>query len=87
MATQPFGRHSEIHNKRLDWLRKHKRLWNAYSAQLPGSFQIEKMLLDKMIAAGLYPKKTTILDVSLERLIHKIRMTGRPKKVVKTYED
>lgn len=77
-----------MHKRRIDWLKKHRRLWTHYDQALPGSFQIERLLLDKMKAVGLYPVKTTILDVNLGNMIYKIRNTGRPKKLLyKSSED
>lgn len=87
MSNQ-IGNRSPMHQRRLKWLKRNKSLWLTYDQHLPGSFAIEKLLLDKMKRAGLYPPKATILDVSIGNLIGKVRNSGRPKKrIAPTVDD
>lgn len=78
------GSNSTLHKRRIAWLKRNKKYWEGYDANLPGSFAVEKLLLDKMKKVGLYKPNATVLDTSFPNMINKIRTAGRPKKPKKS---
>lgn len=59
--------------KRIKWLVKHRKLWQAYHPRSSSWWEIEKLLFAKMKEEDLFDRHTTILDVSFEYLIEKAR--------------
>lgn len=75
-----------MYERRVNWLKKNRGLWDGYHPDLPHAHVIERQLLTLMKEKNLYTPGTTILDVSFNHLINKARgrngiTFGRKKKV------
>lgn len=62
-----------MHQRRVNWLKKNRSIWDGYHQDLPHAHVIERQLLTLMKDRNLYPPGTTILDVSFSYLINKAR--------------
>lgn len=62
-----------MHERRVNWLKRNRELWDGYHQDLPHAHVIERQLLTLMKEKNLYTPGTTILDVSFSHLINKAR--------------